>query len=546
MHNGSSTALSRFSLLVMPPRHTLSAVGPSWLLSHINRNSLWIVAAVLFTEAVYIFIASAGRFSLPWPTYMSFYDQQADAFRAGQLHLLVTPAPQVLAAADPHSLTIARHWYIDASYYQGKYFTYWGPVPALLQAAAKALLHIDRNLGDQYLVFAFSSCSLVAGTVLLVRMRQRLCRAVPPWVVPTGIVAFGLANPTLFLISSGGVYQAAIAGAQAFLFLGLAWAFDAVWEQEATKKRQSKLIAAGVALALAVGCRVSVSLAVAPLVLLTLACTFLSGHQRISGFIKDALRMGLPIGLGAFLLLLYNQLRFNNWFDFGIDKQLSHFPFRRATEYLLPNLDSYLSRLPELRCKFPFVYATSIHGAGVWFAQHTLPKGYLVHEPVVGLLWVVPMVYAIPAALIAALSRLGRGLLTPMRAVMAAHYHRRRVFVWFVGSLGILVVAPAIAPLGIFSATMRYLADFTNALVLMGILGLWILLETSRRWRMAPRRCAATTVMLSVLTALCGVQLGYHGYTGHFKTFNPELHHQIESSLFFCNKDVPDFDWTRH
>jgi len=54
---------------------------------------------------------------------------------------LERPDPRLAELGDPYEYTqrkdIPYHW--DASYYEGRYYLYWGPVPALVSAAFEAL-----------------------------------------------------------------------------------------------------------------------------------------------------------------------------------------------------------------------------------------------------------------------------------------------------------------------------------------------------------------------------------------------------------------------
>src|SRR5258708_24958023 len=90
--------------------------------SNARLRRLWMCLILAFVVATYALFCSAGRAG-NWPAYFSYYDMQAEGFRRGQLNV---------ALVDPNRA-------LDLSVYRGKYFAYWGPVPALLQAAAKSV-----------------------------------------------------------------------------------------------------------------------------------------------------------------------------------------------------------------------------------------------------------------------------------------------------------------------------------------------------------------------------------------------------------------------
>jgi hypothetical protein len=507
---------------------------PTWFKELRNRKTLLLLAVLLFVEFVYFAIISVGKFDLKWPIQMLFYDQLADAFRLGQLHLPRGPDPYLIAQKNPYNPAFMRWWNLDATYYHGRYYIYWGPFPAVIQAVGKELLHIKRIIGDQYLVFLFFSLMTMFGAVLIVRMARRLAVGIPPWLIALCALGLGLANPVTYLLASAGVYQAAISGSQAFLFLGIIYAFDAVWEAKHSSRRALMLLGAGIAWSLAIGCRISVVLAVAPIILCTLICTAVTEPLKVRRFVFDGLWVTTPIALTIFTLLYYNKVRFDEWLEFGVRYQLSAFPFRSAASYILPNVESYFLRQPILDCKFPYIFSTLSNGAGPitnWFG---LPRGYLLWEPTIGMLYVVPMVYTAPIALVGAWHRARARLFESADSMFAAESRQRRAYVWFVVCMLLAAIGPAFIPVKIYFATMRYLSDFTNALLFLAILGLFAWFGKTSVSQIHRWLRATTAVVLVTVTCVCGVLLGYQGYLPYFKTHNPELHQRLVPALSMC------------
>lgn len=508
----------------------------SWIRKFVKKKTLMLIGVLLFTEFVYFAVISVGKFNLTWPTQMLFYDQLADAFRLGQLHLPRGPDPYLVAQKNPYDPAFMRWWNLDATYYQGKYYIYWGPFPALIQAVGKSLLGIHKIIGDQYLVFLFFSLMALFGALLITRMAKRLATGVPPWLIAATTLGLALANPVTFLLASAGVYQAAISGSQAFLFLGILFAFDAVWEPTHGTRRVVSLLLAGVAWSMAIGCRISVVLAVAPIIFFTLVCTSCTEILRVRRFVRDGFWVSTPIAMTLFALLYYNKVRFDEWFEFGVRYMLSAFPFRSAKSYMFPNIESYLLRAPNLECNFPYLFATLSNGAGPISNRIGLPKGYLLWEATIGMLYVVPLVYTAPIALIGALRRMGRGLFRGADSKFAAESRQRRAYVWFVVAMVAASIGPGLIPVTIYFATMRYLSDFTNAIIFLAILGLFAWYGRAASSRLHRVLRTSTVVLMVSITAICGVLLGYQGYLPYFKNHNPELHAKIAPALSLCGR----------
>src|SRR5206468_7160345 len=63
----------------------------------------------------------------------SFYNVLADALRHGQLHLRIEPRPEMFELMEPYEPARNDPFRLhDASLYKGKYYLYFGVVPAFL------------------------------------------------------------------------------------------------------------------------------------------------------------------------------------------------------------------------------------------------------------------------------------------------------------------------------------------------------------------------------------------------------------------------------
>ena len=87
-------------------------------------------AAIAAVLCIWYFAAAVPLRHLPQHRY---YNLLADAFRAGQTSLLVTPSPELLALPNPYdpaqNAALRLH---DATLYRGRYYLYFGPTPALV------------------------------------------------------------------------------------------------------------------------------------------------------------------------------------------------------------------------------------------------------------------------------------------------------------------------------------------------------------------------------------------------------------------------------
>src|SRR5262245_62100695 len=103
--------------------------------------TLLILLAFILLAFIQLWYASAGTFSLRIPEAeprytTALYSEQARAFAHGRLHLLVDPPAALASLPDPYDPRAreALPCMHDVSYYRGRYYLYFGPVPALLLA----------------------------------------------------------------------------------------------------------------------------------------------------------------------------------------------------------------------------------------------------------------------------------------------------------------------------------------------------------------------------------------------------------------------------
>lgn len=498
---------------------------PEHDLGHGRRRIVALVASAVIVELVSWYFVSAGTFT-HWHYYNAFLTDLADGFRQGHLHLSVEPSAALVAQPHPFDPANRDLWYWDASLYHGHYYLYWGPVPALLLAVVKTLLRVSAPVGDEPVVFGLATLQLVAGTLFIERAGRRLCHRSPVVLEVLAILVLGFANPTLYNLARGDVYEAAIVGGQAFLLLGLVFAFDAIWASWAGELRRAPLAAAGVSWAAAFGCRSSLAPAVALLIIATVLGTASGEPDRWRRRARTALWLGTPVAIGLFALLGYNRLRFDAWLEFGRTYQLSWIQMGAAPRFLRPNLYAYLRRPPIWSCRFPFAYAILDMGLRAFPPGTELPESYFVYEQVAGLVPALPWSWFAPVALVAAARSLWR---------------TRRItpFSWAVGATALAATA-ALAPCLVLStATNRYLGDIGGTVVLLGALGVGAAYESWRARRVLRKLVLGAALLLAVPSMGIGLALGIKGQYAHFEANNPPLYHKLVRRLSLCRGEIP-------
>ncbi|MEN4012399.1 MAG: hypothetical protein AB1453_01675 [Chloroflexota bacterium] len=359
------------------------------------------LAAVLaggFVLLGLVWYFSAGWMTRFFPYPHTYYDRQAQAFLRGQLHLPDEPDARLLQLDNPYDFAsregIPLLW--DVSFYQGRFYLYWGATPALLLALVKMV--IRRVIEDQALVIAFS---LGIGWLLVwtgYRLWRQADRRISPAYLLFVLPAIGLNFYLVWSSGRPGVYEAAVLGGQFFLLLGLLaltrWG-------TARPPAAGWLGLAGAACALAFGSRPTLVLSAGwLLVMVAWRSAALGGGKR--GWLAGTIAaFGAPLVLGGALLMIYNAARFGNPLESGLAYQLSipAYPpdpaWTFSPAYLLPNAYNYLLRPPVFEPSFPFVSLPFIPETGIPSIIR-VPAHYIFHESQVGSLAVFPLLGVIP------------------------------------------------------------------------------------------------------------------------------------------------------
>jgi hypothetical protein len=353
--------------VVEPSRRFKSKVAelsPVAFFTTSKPRSIYLLFSVIFVliASLYLWLVSVG-FITAWPRTTDYYSMLGEAFLEGKTHLLVEPDPRLLELSDPYEYeqrkTISQIW--DASFYDGKYFLYWGPIPGLVTAFVKGTSGIC--LGDQHLTFIFDLGIFVFGAFILMAIYRRYFYDLPLWTLIPGVLLIGLANPLPWLLSRPAVYEAAIASGQFFLLGGFYWALTAFGDEDV---KPNRLLLAGVFWSLAVGSRTSLIFAVAVFTAFTVLRIGIVGKRSFKwvDVVRPTFSLLMPLILGAVLYAWYNYDRFGDILEFGHKYQLSRMNLNALYEYVLsivyvpPSAFDYLLNPFRSLRVFPYVKAT--------------------------------------------------------------------------------------------------------------------------------------------------------------------------------------------
>ena len=257
-------------------------------------------------------VKTSGGFGPPGEE--DYYNFLVRGWRAGHLHLSKTPSPEMLALRDPYDpAQNAAVRLADASYFNGRYYLYFGAAPAAVLLAPYYFI-TGRELGTTTAIFVFCTAGFLAMAGTWLAVRRRYFPASAAWVAWSGVLVLGLGTHLLALQRRPLVWELPIAAAFAFSML----AFAAVFWALHGRRPVLAMGLAGLGLGLAVASRPTCVLGAAMFLPPFWALRKSGGPWR-----KCALAASAMLALGVGAVLAHNFARFGNALEFGQNYQLS-------------------------------------------------------------------------------------------------------------------------------------------------------------------------------------------------------------------------------
>lgn len=376
-----------------------------------------------------------------------FHAGLAESLLHGELSLPVEPNYQVLTAKNPYALPRDYDYVWDASYFEGKYYVYFGITPVLTTYLPFRLI-AQRPLPTIFAMVIYLAAGFIGSLFLLERARRQCGFRLPSrtiQVLSTLLLGFATIAPVMLRRIS--VYEVCIASAYCFSM----WGFYLLSGQASRMSRWAApggALLASLFMGLAAGSRPTFFATAIPLTFVFLVQAKRHWKAETWAVFYRAVSLLGPFALCVVLLGLYNKVRFGSWTEFGTHYQLNlidQFNVKFSPDKLWIGLAYYLFSWPTFTHQFPplRVDLTSL--------PFQLGKHPISHEGVLGLFATVPVSLMLAAA------------------PLIAWHRKNRYFGWAVASLagfaGLMLLAVSVA-----SVVPRYEMDFLPCLLVASIL----------------------------------------------------------------------------
>ena len=294
----------------------------------------------------------AGGFPVP------NYPLLADAFLSGQVHIDYPVDKRLLEIENPYDVKARRELRIpylhDFALYNGKYYVYFGAVPALVLFMPYRLV-TGEPLQTYHATQVFSAFSVMGIFVLFMLLARVFFRETPFALYLTASVALSLISVS-FAITRGYQYSTAVLSGVCFMVWSIYFFLRAGWCERDARKRAVFLFFGSLCGALVFGCRPPIGMGNIALVPVLLHMKPVNGESVKRHYARLAFALS-PYAVIGSALMLYNYARFDSPFNFGVifnlthlDSTAYHFEFARIPKFFI----NYLCGFRNLKANFPF------------------------------------------------------------------------------------------------------------------------------------------------------------------------------------------------
>lgn len=474
----------------------------------------------------YLWISTYGTFKLysnvTNPGFYISYNHLSDAFIAGKLYLLKEPDSKLLKLKDPYDPNLNKgiRWH-DASLYNGKYYLYFGVVPAVLFYVPYKLL-TGYYMPDNLLALLLMFGGFLWASAILIYIKDKYFPEVSNHLVLLCLLVLGFSNNSGFLLGNVRLYEIAIATGYFFSIAAIYFfcrAFDNL------QISCGKLFCGGLCAGLALGSRPNYIFLILFIVLILFK--LILSKLKLSKLLLYAFSLLFPYILCLLLLMFYNYFRFKNPFETGHSYQLlAYFNNKLIGKPSLENLNLnfylYFLHRPKIDYIFPFV-----HLSGLVPSFLKIPKIYFA-ERMAGILPTIPFVFLLIMSPILL-------LFSKLISFLLKRTYLREFKKFPLYEFSLLLLA-GISNLSLFLLigfiTYRYLTDFVTFFILSSSI-IWFYFDSIfKQVRILKILLRIIAIAFAIISIYFGIAFGIDGKNMHY--FRANRHGYFKLSSYFA------------
>ena len=439
-----------------------------------------------------------------------WYNVLTNALMHGQLNFLVEPRPELLTLSDPYDPAQNGPYRLhDMSFYKGKYYMYFGVVPAIVFFLPYRLI-TGQYLPEPTCILLASFGGFIFGLLTLLHIKKKYFPKHSNWIVLFSTLMLGFANFVPAYLRRPMMYEVAISGAFFFSSGGL---FLLIKSFSKEKINIAYLVIGSLFLGLASGCRQQMALS-GGLILFLLFILYIT-NSKTTEKKKIVTALILPFSICLFLLALYNYFRFNSPLDCGHEWQLSGVHPKKTKffglEFFKPGLYLYLFQPPAFDTSLPYIHIRtmlldSLKPYSPYFAE--ISSGLIPCIPFLGFILFCVLIVNLPKIR----KQFYSGLTFPFKETCI-------ILLYSILNLCVII--------SFSGATLRYIVDFAPGILLTSII-CWFYFIASNNKTIKDTILIIGIIFIAV-SIIFGIAFGTEKYFERLRIENPIKHARIDN-----------------
>ena len=310
------------------------------------------------------------------------YQDLAVSLAKGKPYLEIEPSKEIKQMKNPYDFNYrqklieeknaAFEW--DRAYHEGKYYVYFGIVPAVLSYLPYYLI-TGMPLSNAAVIFIVSILTMLGIFLFLKEVVKRYFPKTSLLLFLLLFLFITMGSGLLGILSYATLYNVPIVFALAFTFFGLYFILSSIQKEKLCWWR---ILLGSCCMALVVGCRPQLFVGSFLLIPLLWEEVFKKRTLFSKKSIGQTFCFILPYLIVAILLMYYNKIRFGSVFDFGANYNITGNDMTRRGfifDRIGLGVFSYLLQPMSIKATFPFLTKVLFN---------TNYMGITIHEPLFG------------------------------------------------------------------------------------------------------------------------------------------------------------------
>ena len=329
--------------------------------------SFIVICIGIISLGIYFFVnlSNYGKDKYDFDHITHFYQYQvlARTLAKGKITLDLEVSDKLLALKNPYDVSVRdrqlkvnEDYYLDYSFYNGKYYSYFGIVPCLFMHLPFYLI-THHDLNNSLAVTMSCIFYVIAGFFVTYQLFNRFYPKAKFKHYFVCAISIAVLSGVSMVIRKGFFYGIPITFGAAFAMLGLGFWLKAARDDK--KICTKDLLIGSIALALVPGCRPQIFLAA--FLGIPIFWKYLKNKEAFK--VKNILAIAIPMIISAGLLMYYNYVRYHSVFNFGVNFNLTSNDMTKRGFYfdrIASGVFAFLFEIPHVNLVFPFIHAYNI------------------------------------------------------------------------------------------------------------------------------------------------------------------------------------------